>query len=193
MHYVLASYFYMENDMIRSIKNKLNKWQASLVRKKKLKFKETEEKLGKLRSCGFVASSQFHPTRGLTPRALVCINMWTYTSCCLYLGRIYFQVCCYEIISLPSCLSRVPHTLASPFRPTNRSPRCVCVCACANVHARVCVCVSVSVLMCVQTPHCSSSQPITGFRDDVKVRGCSTSVMSRKQMNAVIPAFLSKR
>lgn len=48
MQYVLASYFYMENDMIRTIKNKLNKWRALLVRKKKLKFKEKEEKLGKL-------------------------------------------------------------------------------------------------------------------------------------------------
>lgn len=48
MQNVLASYFYMENDMIRTIKNKLNKWWALLVRKKKLKFKEKEEKLGKL-------------------------------------------------------------------------------------------------------------------------------------------------
>lgn len=48
MQYVLASYFYVENDMIRTIKNKLNKWRALLVRKKKLKFKEKEEKLGKL-------------------------------------------------------------------------------------------------------------------------------------------------
>lgn len=48
MQYVLASYFYMENYMIRTIKNKLNKWRALLVRKKKLKFKEKEEKLVKL-------------------------------------------------------------------------------------------------------------------------------------------------
>lgn len=72
----------------------------------------------------------------------------------------------------------------------------VCVCACACVRACAfgfqCICVNLCAHPTLLQQH-TLFQPITGCRDNSEVKGCSTSIMARKQMNAVIPALLIKR